>query len=537
MDAPSPLNVQFETNKGEENENDKDIINASLPFNDETYALSLKILNNSSIKFILTSPKYNLLIFDNEFSLTNFQMLNRNFKIYENISEIGNDLISYINQKQIKIFEIKDDEVILKLELFSKKDNIVDISLKKKIIDEKQTIKSIIEELDNKNKQIKDLSNKINEIQKRHINENTELKQEIINKDKKIAELEKKLEKLVILVQTNQDKALIKKIDNLEKITKKLNLKYITKETKKFVPKIPINDICLFPESGYFIESTGPTIYDKNFNLFKTFTEIGSCNHLLLIKENLIALSQENTLLVLKINNLEEKNYQIETLTDLHEYPINTIVKGSKENEEIITCDKKGNILFFKIIIKDNYININYINSINPPINSSVATYLFSINNILIVANDKLYFYENFHSESSKGSSPPVYNTKATGSNAFAVIDKSSNNLIVAVGSDKKTVLIEIKNIFEIKKLKDIKISSDITQHDALCLYQEEFLIIGLRSGNIYIFNLINNYELMKTINNAHIFKDKYKCSINGIIELSNGSFASYGEDGIIKIW
>ena len=115
--------------------------------------------------------------------------------------------------------------------------------------------------------------------------------------------------------------------------------------------------------------------------------------------------------------------------------------------------------------------------------------------------------------------------------------DKSSNNLIVAVGSDKKTVIIEIKNIFEIKKIKDIKISSDITQHDALCLYQEEFLIIGLRSGNIYIFNLINNYELMKTINNAHIFKDKYKCSINGIIELSNGSFASYGEDGIIKIW
>ena len=45
----------------------------------------------------------------------------------------------------------------------------------------------------------------------------------------------------------------------------------------------------------------------------------------------------------------------------------------------------------------------------------------------------------------------------------------------------------------------------------------------------------MNDYELIRTIYNAHNIKNK--ASINGITELSDGSFASYGEDETIKLW
>ena len=59
--------------------------------------------------------------------------------------------------------------------------------------------------------------------------------------------------------------------------------------------------------------------------------------------------------------------------------------------------------------------------------------------------------------------------------------------------------------------------------------------MIGTRIGNIYFFDIDNNYELINSIKNAHkIIND---ASINGILELPNGSFVSYGEDDIIKVW
>ena len=354
-----------------------------------------------------------------------------------------------------------------------------------------------------------------------------------MNKDKKILELEKRIEKLENIIENTDNKKLTKKIEELEKMSKKFNLRYLNKEIKSIKTDKAINNICLFPESGYYMENKGPSIFDRNHKLIKTFSEIGFCNCLSLIKENVIALSQKNTLLILKINNIKENKYQIETLTDLHEYDIKKIIRGMYE-DEIITCDIKGNIKFFKIIIKDNYININYVNSITPPINSNAYTYIFLIHNFLIVANDKLYFYDIINLESSKNT-PPTLNYRPLCWNAFAAIDKNKNNLIVGVGTDKKTIILQINNIYDIKKIKEIKINSENTSHEALCLYQKEFLIIGLKNGNIYIFNILNDYELIRSINNAHNIKNK--ASINGITELSDGSFASYGEDETIKIW
>ena len=533
-DAPGPLTpISFMYNKIiTKDENDK--FNFSLKFNEQSYNCSLNIIKQSIIKFILISAKNSLLIYENEFDLSSFQMLNRNFKIYEDINEIKNDLIGYIKKNNLKINEINEKEIHLQLQIIANKDNIVNLTMNKKEIKEKDKLSIVEKELDNKNMQINELKKKINEIEKKNEILKKELNEEILNKDKKILELEKRLEKLEKMIENTQNKNLTKQINKLEIITKKLNIKYLNKEIKTFKVNRPINDVCLFPESGYFMESSGPSIYDKNLKFVKTFTELGFCDHITLIKEKLIALSQKNTLLILKINDIEEDKYQIETLTDLHEDNIKKIIKGLNE-DEIITCDIKGNIKFFKIIIKDNFININYINSITPHINDKIFSYIFLIQNILIVSNDKLYFYDIINSESSKTKNPPYYNAMPLCWNAFTAIDKSKDNLIVGIGCDKKTIILQIKSVEDFKKIKEIKINSENTSHEALCLYQKEFLIIGLKNGNIHIFDIINNYELIRSIYNAHSFNKI--ASINGITELSDGSFASYGEDGIIKIW
>ena len=112
---------------------------------------------------------------------------------------------------------------------------------------------------------------------------------------------------------------------------------------------------------------------------------------------------------------------------------------------------------------------------------------------------------------------------------------KKKKNLIVGIGCYRKTIILQIKSVEDFKKIKEIKINDENTSHEALCLYQKEFLIIGLNNGNIHIFDIMNNYELIRSIYNAHSINKT--ASINGITELSDGSFASYGEDGMIKIW
>ena len=115
-DAPSPIAMENRiTSSGDSGE--KDILDFSLKFNEESYSCTLKMIDNAIIKFILTSTKNSLLIYENEFDLSSFQMLNRNFKIYEDINEIKNDLIGYIEKNSLKINEINEKEIILQLKI------------------------------------------------------------------------------------------------------------------------------------------------------------------------------------------------------------------------------------------------------------------------------------------------------------------------------------------------------------------------------------------------------------------------------------
>ena len=356
-------------------------------------------------------------------------------------------------------------------------------------------------------------------------------------KDKKMAELEKRLQKLETILSNSKIGDTIsnstndyQKSNNIEKTVKMLNLKDIKKEIKSIKTSKPINEICLFPESGNYIESSGPKIFDKNNNLIISLDNVGFCEHICILSENLVILSQKNILSLLRIINIKQNQYKINNFTNNKNNIIKKIIKGLNDNE-IITSDVKGNIWFWKLIIKNNDIELEPYISIEHDYDDN--TYILLFKNILIVGVEKLCFYDikDLNYKNLKNTSS--FNIKPLCWNAMTIIDE--NNNLIGIGCENSAYILQVNDLDKINIIKEIKIYYETYPYEALCVYQKDFLIIGMRYGNIHFFDINNNYELIKTIQSAH--KIVKGASINGVIELSDGSFASYGEDKIIKIW
>ena len=144
----------------------------------------------------------------------------------------------------------------------------------------------------------------------------------------------------------------------------------------------------------------------------------------------------------------------------------------------------------------------------------------------MFAVTDKLYIYDinNYNINNSLNIKPLCWNS-------MVVINEKEQ--IVAVGCQGCTYIIKINSINDIKIINEIKLGK--TSHESLCLFENCYLIIGLRNGDIRIFDIKNNYQLISSIIKAHNIKNNF--SINGITQISDYSFASYGENKIIKIW
>jgi WD40 repeat protein len=183
------------------------------------------------------------------------------------------------------------------------------------------------------------------------------------------------------------------------------------------------------------------------------------------------------------------------------------------------------------MIFKDNDIELKVMNIIETNHNSNA--YILLIKNMLIVGTDLLYLYDIGDNKNINKISS--FNIRAKCWNSMIIINADKN--LIGVGSGDRILILQINDFLQFKIIKEININYESSCYDALCLYQNDFLIIGMRYGNIHIFDINNNYELINTIKDAHkVIKDS-DASINGIIELSDGVFASYGEDKKIKIW
>lgn len=515
MDAPIPMFLK----PIEAIEKENNIADFSLNYNKIDYQCSLYNVNDSRLKFILKPLDNSLITYQNELDFSQFQEINRNFRIYENLKELENDLISYIKQNQLIIDKQDNNLITLKLSLVAKKENEVMFNLNKKEMPDKEKFKIIFEELKIKNKEIEELRNKLNNIEK--------------NNNEKINTLEKKIEDLkkFIVNNINNKKNEIANYDSHKFLTpvsgNEINFTNIDQEKISIERDGSINDLCFFPETGNFIESSGPSIFDKNYKLVKTFTEIGFCDHVSVITNNLVIMSQKQNILVLYLLDIENNNYIYEIFNKSHKYVIKKIIKGQNQNE-IITSDAKGNIKIWDIIIKSNKLKLNTIQSITIPM--EVITYVLLIKNILIAGADHLFFYEIQNSKVKNVKTPNTLDVNPLCWNCMIIINETEQK--IAVGSNGCTYILKIGNeIIKEKELKYVESSS----HEALCLYKKSYLLVGIRKGDIYIFDINNDYKLIKTIKKAHNQINDY--SINGITELSDNSFASFGEDKKIKIW
>ena len=162
-------------------------------------------------------------------------------------------------------------------------------------------------------------------------------------------------------------------------------------------------------------------------------------------------------------------------------------------------------------------------------------TYVLLFKHILIIGGDKLYLYnlEDCIYKGTNSINNSTFNIKPFCWNSMISINENKN--LIGVGCKLSTYILQIDNIHKIKVIKVIKISYEESIFDSLCFYQDNFLILGIRYGHIYFYD-INNFELIKKIENAHQIDKDSKTSINGIVELSDGALASFGEDKKIKI-
>ena len=191
MDAPTPIFLKpIETI-----EKEKNITDFSLKYNKIDYQCSLYNVNDSSLKFILRPSDNFLITYQKEFDFSQFQELNRNFRIYENLKEIQNDLISYIKQNQLTIDKQDKNSITLKLSLVAKKENLVMFNLFKKDLPDKEKFKIIYDVIKKKDKEIEELRNILNNIEGKNI-ETKEPRNKSINigeKNKEIEELRNKI--------------------------------------------------------------------------------------------------------------------------------------------------------------------------------------------------------------------------------------------------------------------------------------------------------------------------------------------------------
>lgn len=285
-----------------------------------------------------------------------------------------------------------------------------------------------------------------------------------------------------------------------------------------------IYKISVFPQSGNYI-SNNLTIYDKNHNLITDDleNEIGKCDKFCIINEKQIVISSWDKRTNLIIANIEDlKHVKKQTIIKAHDTFIQYIINGKNENQFITAC-----ITFVKVWDnkKNKFINTKIIKP--PQAETIYISLILLINNILMVETDKLYFYDIDDKENN------YLNSFETPFNAIQKAIKMGENKIAILYVDNRNkkngiYIIEIKDIKNIQL--NINIKLEIKFPRSLCLYLNQYFIICDSNNSIFIYDIKNNYKLVQQIDNSH------NENIEGIVELSDGTFASY-ETSLIKIW
>ena len=354
----------------------------NLNFGNDIFQLSISKIDKNIIRFDLTCIANKSNQYIKEFNLNDFKELNKNFRIYDSLEEIEIELINYINTKKFEVIQIKEDEAILKLTIISTKDNIINFILTNKSIYYSNKINEFIEELAQKDKKINMLENKLNE-NSELINQ---LQEQIKNINNKVDNLQK----------SNNDKN--GNDDNCKNnhISCKGKFEYLENFLQMNIPikfkEIEyLYDIYYFPsiECKAYLFPNEIKIYDQNNELFKTEKTYRKKCSLCSIDDNLIAFADGKHIKFISL--LGESNYL--TVKKVFQRFIYKIIKGYNENE-IIASDGNQTIKFLeRDEEKKTYVPIKNKTILVPnPYGDNLNILL--VDNILVAATDKLYFFD-----------------------------------------------------------------------------------------------------------------------------------------------
>jgi len=205
------------------------ILNTNLEFNNLTYNFSIFDINNHIFKLLIKELENDnenkiLLIrkkYETKLSFEDLKSRYQYFKIFDNYEETKNGFVDLIKKNSAKIINIDEDELVFCVDLKTMTNNLINLTLKKVIISDKEMIDFYISELKDKGKKIDELNSEI------------KIKDDkIINLENNINDLKNKID---VLENKLSDYSELKdKITNIEKLNKyyESNIKQNTKILK-----------------------------------------------------------------------------------------------------------------------------------------------------------------------------------------------------------------------------------------------------------------------------------------------------------------
>jgi len=157
------------------------------------YQCDMSMVNGDKIKFIIFDKKNKFNKYEQKFSLSDFININKYFKMFDSLKELGDELIGIIKDKKIEIENCEYNNITLKIHLMIRNNNFAFINLPKVELNENEKYNYLFDEISKLKKINEEKDNEINTLKKK-INEleikNLELKNYI---EKKFNDFENKI--------------------------------------------------------------------------------------------------------------------------------------------------------------------------------------------------------------------------------------------------------------------------------------------------------------------------------------------------------
>ena len=127
---------------------EKELYTTEVLSKNKIYTLSIIVIDEDIIKFILINKDENDFKFEKELNLEDFKNINKYFRQFDSLNEIGNESVCIIKEKNFEIINENNIEIIIKIKLLLRNDNIVNINVQKIKISDKEKINILYNKYD-----------------------------------------------------------------------------------------------------------------------------------------------------------------------------------------------------------------------------------------------------------------------------------------------------------------------------------------------------------------------------------------------------